>query len=361
MSEQRYDFPFNITDVADMLNIRIRRRGGKSIYADCPFCDDTRGKLNLNLEKNCFRCNYCGKSGGMVVLYAEVHNISNTEAYREICEILHGQEYKVSCACKEKTKLPESSTHASLYNCNQTYEMLLSLLNLTDNHIKKLKERGLSDEDIQKNGYKSTPTFGFDRLTDMLIKKGCVVEGVPGFYKKGNGEWTMNFKSSCFGILIPVRSVSGLILGFQIRLDKPFEYKNGRKTKYIWFSSSEEDKGVSSGGPVHFVGNPCDETVFITEGPLKADVAHALSGRTFLAVAGVGNLKGLSEPLEILKRNGTRTIYDAYDMDKHENVHVKQAEIKLISLIKSHGFNAKILNWDTKFKGIDDYLLSLKQ
>ena len=48
-------------------------------------------------------------------------------------------------------------------------------------------------------------------------------------------------------------------------------------------------------------------------------------------------------------------------MDKHENVHVKQAEIKLISLIKSHGFNAKILNWDTKFKGIDDYLLSLKQ
>ncbi len=63
MADYQYDLPFDIMDVADILDIRIRRRGARSVYADCPFCGDSRGKLNLNLEKNVFRCNYCGVSG----------------------------------------------------------------------------------------------------------------------------------------------------------------------------------------------------------------------------------------------------------------------------------------------------------
>ena len=60
MSEHQYDYPFDIMDVAGLLDIRIRRKGGRSVYADCPFCGDKRGKMNFNLAKNVFRCNSCG-------------------------------------------------------------------------------------------------------------------------------------------------------------------------------------------------------------------------------------------------------------------------------------------------------------
>lgn len=362
MSAYNYDLPFDIMDVANILNIHVKRPGTKSVYTDCPICGDKRGKMNLNLEKNQFRCNYCSAAGGAIGLYAMVHGVSNSVAYREICEILYGsanpKEYKPIAEKKVKPILPENAELAPIYERNQTYEMLLSQLNLTPLHVEKLRRRGLSDERIRMAHYRSTPAFGFDKLTETLRSNGCVIEGIPGFYRKKNGIWTMNFNSYCSGILIPVRTIAGLIQAFQIRLDKPFVDNKGRETKYIWFSSVNYEKGVSSGGPAHFVGNPCDETIFVTEGPLKADAAHALSGRTFLAVAGAGNVDALREPFEILKRNGTKNVYETYDMDKYSNIYVKAGSQKLIDLIQEFGFKPKIMRWDKNYKGIDDFLLS---
>ncbi len=365
MLEHQYDFPFDIMDVAQLLDIRIRRKGGRSVYADCPFCGDTRGKLNFNLAKNVFRCNYCGEFGGMIELYARRNEISNSAAYREICEIIYGKASQRECAdmAKEKNKpnVPKNSELASVYERNQTYEMLLSMLTLSKAHFENLKKRGLSDKAIKFGEYRSTPAFGFDKLTKALLDKGCVIQGVPGFFEKKDGSWTMNFKSVCSGILIPVRTISGFIQAFQIRLDKPFVDSKGHETKYIWFSSIDEEKGVSSGGPAHFVGNPCDKTVFITEGPLKADAAHCLSGRTFLAVAGVGNIAPLREAFDILCRNGAENVYEAYDMDKLTNEHVMKATKTLIEMIKEYGFNMKDIRWNSQYKGIDDFLLTIKQ
>lgn len=371
MSDYQYDLPFDIMDIANILNLQIKRPGRKSVYTNCPICGDTRGKMNLNLEKNQFRCNYCQESGGAISLYGKVHGVSNSVAYREICEILYGnanaKEYKTLFQKKEKPKLPSNSELASVHDRNQTYEMMLSMLTITNKHIDDLIRRGLSLEQIKQFEFKSTPAFGYDKLAKALKDKGCVIEGVPGFYEKVNGEWTINFKSVCSGILIPYRTVSGLIQAFQICLDKPFIDGKGKKTKYIWLSSVDEEKGASSGSPAHFVGDPCDKTVFVTEGGLKATVAHALSGRSFLAIAGVGNTEALREPFAVLKRSGTENMYEACDMDKTVNEYVVKGVKKLIEMIKEYGFNAKSMKWkwdkrepDVN-KGIDDMLLSKKK
>lgn len=62
--------PYNMRDVAALLPLHIRRRRAVSIDADCPFCGDTKGKLNINFEKQVFNCNRCRTHGGMVELYA---------------------------------------------------------------------------------------------------------------------------------------------------------------------------------------------------------------------------------------------------------------------------------------------------
>ena len=51
-------------------------------------------------------------------------------------------------------------------------------------------------------------------------------------------------------------------------------------------------------------------------------------------------------------------MYETLDMDKYTNIHVEKASKALIKLIKEYGFNPKIMRWDSKYKGVDDFLLS---
>ena len=106
--------------------------------------------------------------------------------------------------------------------------------------------------------------------------------------------------------------------------------------------------------------------MFVTEGALKADIASALSGRTFIAVAGTGCIDSLKEPFEIIKRNGVSKVYEALDMDKTVNENVARASRKLMCLIKKFGFKTKMTRWKwgknspKENKGIDDMLLNMK-
>ena len=46
------EFPFSIMEVVELLNLRIRRQQANSVYVDCPFCGDRRGRMNVNFVKN---------------------------------------------------------------------------------------------------------------------------------------------------------------------------------------------------------------------------------------------------------------------------------------------------------------------
>jgi hypothetical protein len=102
----------------------------------------------------------------------------------------------------------------------------------------------------------------------MALSKHFDLEGVPGFYIQDDC-WALNLNYS--GFYIPYRDEQGRILGLQIRKDID------EKPKCLWLSSSDKEKGCSSGSPLHFV-NPdfirSSKIVFITEGALKADICN---------------------------------------------------------------------------------------
>lgn len=355
-SNSSYTFNFTILDVANLLNLEVRHRGGKSTDVDCPLCGK-KGKMNLNVEKNVFRCNYCGEFGGMIALYGKVIKTDNSSAYRKICDALRVDASPVqkSASPQKPPEMPTKSGLASAEDRDQTYRLMLSMMTLSKTHKESLLARGLDEMDIFRFGYKSTPAFGFTKLTESLVSRGCKLDGVPGFYQK-EGRWLPRFSSNCTGIVIPVISIDGKIQGAQIRLDRPI---NSRK--YIWFSSSEKESGTGAGSPTHFIGDPSDDVVYVTEGPLKATVAHVLSGKTFAAVAGVNQYTALEELLERLRANGTKTIVETYDMDKLTNSHVENGCLKLIELCAKFGFQVKRLRWDPTYKGIDDFLYARKK
>lgn len=260
-------------------------------------------------------------------------------------------------------------------------------------------KRGFTEQQIEKNGYKSTPVFGFRSLARRLLKMGCVLEGVPGFYEEESGEWSIHFTAKSSGFLVPVRNIEGFIVGMQIRLDHPYD---GRK--YMWLSSVNYNKGTSSGSPTHLAGEPGAKTVFVTEGPLKGDLSHALSGKTFGCVPGANQYANLPAFLSEMKGYGTEFVYEAYDMDKllkpvcrgdynekcrycpqyhkdwrHTTILCEKKQIKrqniqrgckkLAGICRELELPGKSLTWDTDedgdwaeyVKGVDDYLVSLER
>ena len=361
------DFPFTIMDIATLLRLNVRRRSGGSVYVDCPFCGDHRGKMNINMVKNVWRCNYCNESGGMLALYAKAQGISNSEAYREICEILQTEgfapEYASPAAVVESEK-PQSE-RASIREVHQTYSMLLAMLPLLPAHREHLRiQRGLSSEQIEQFGFKSTPPPYLCRsLAERLEKQGCTLQGVPGFYQDDYGRWTIKFYRRTAGILIPIRGLDGLIHGMQIRLDHPIKDPDDPPdkvgTKYLWLSSTGKTMGTTSGSPVHFIGDPCARVVYVIEGGLKAYICHALMNRTFVATAGANNVSQLDSVFDFLRKNGTEEIIEAADMDKYRNTMVEQGASKIYLMAKQHGLKCRRLTWNPNYKGMDDWQLAV--
>lgn len=369
MAADDHDFPFNIEDVSNLLRLKVRRPNGNGAYVDCPICGDCRGKMRLDYDKNFWRCNYCGESGGMLALYAKVHGISKSDAYREICETLgrsgSGPDYKPAERAKATSTVAQSQL-ATIGQIHQTFSLLLNMLWLSEKHRQNLRERGLSDEQIDRLGYKSTPPPYLCRsYADRLLRQGCVVQGVPGFYLDDTGKWTVKFGKRTAGIIAPCKGIDGLIRGAQIRLDVPIKDKDDppekEGTKYLWLSSSTKNMGVSSGAPVHFVGDPFASTVYVTEGIIKSDVSHYLMDRTFAAIAGANNTTQLDMLFALLAQNGTKLIVEAHDMDKYANEHVSGGASKIYLMARSHGMGCRRLTWNPNYKGIDNWQYALKK
>lgn len=224
------------------------------------------------------------------------------------------------------------------------YRALPSELVLSPSHRISLLRRGLTDQDIRRLGYKSFPIAGRGAIVERLKAKGITLIGVPGFWlDAGNVRL-----AGPVGIAIPVRDLLGRIQGIQIRCDCT------ERGKYKWISSKGFNMGCSPGVPVH-VAKPesaldCTET-WITEGPLKADIAALKLNRVFLAVAGVGNWAGT---IPLIRELAPRRVIVAYDQDKNTNPAVHLHTNQLIENLLRRGIRCFEADWNPTWKGIDD-------
>ena len=108
------------------------------------------------------------------------------------------------------------------------------------------------------------------------------------------------------------------------------------------------------------------ESVYLTEGVMKADIAHHLSAelgcpRPFVGLTGVGNINQFLRALEELDRMGVRKIMVAFDMDAMVNDNVRKAKDRVMETGCDAGFDMTPITWDPQYKGIDDLLYAAKK
>ena len=349
----------HITDIIPLIGIPDPPNGRPVYNISCPCCDDNPRKkhLNINLNKDVFCCPRCHFSGGVFDLYSHYSGVDRKHAREVLMEKLglkdSGPSYEGSNQKQERRtitrpilqeiELPLTDIDAR----HETYAALLGKLSLASNHRENLLSRGLTDEQIRTFGYKTMPVVGFSALAKQLQSEGYYLGGVPGFYHTKDGAWT--FVQERRGILIPARDQDGKIQGLQIRLDKI------KKGKFRWISSIGKQDGCKAEGWTHMIGNP-KPTVLLTEGPLKADVIHYITGQTVIAVPGVNSLKHLKETLEYLQSQGTTKVMTCFDMDYLKNPHVRDGYYNLANILAEVGIEYGTYLWDPQFKGLDDYV-----
>lgn len=325
-----YEIPFTIADVADLLCIRRLQGGTPDAFGvECPFCGDTRGKCNFCVMgdgevKNVYHCYHCGAAGNMLTLYAELAGLYGAdrykEAYREVKEKLATGDQRMRIRRQRNLERVKSAEKAQkeceldLSNLDMVYREMLSMLKLKERHKADLRRRGLSEKEImqmEQLGYRSTEYKDSQRIARRLLAGGFHLKGVPGFFINSHGDWEAAFYPYNEGYLCPALAVDGKISGFQIRLDKPY-----KKRKYIWFTSRGLDGGRSSKSPVGLSGKMTGNTICVTEGILKAEIAYRRSGTAYIGNPGVSHCKALYKMLEELKGHGLQTVLECYDMDK---------------------------------------------
>ncbi len=332
------------------LVIDSRTLGRTEVEASCPFCGDHgKGKhhLSLNTITDLYRCNLCNASGNSVSLYARLNDVSNKEAYRD----LTGGSKLYKMLSQPVPQIQERQPR-ELLERHEVYSEMLSFLTLDSVHRDNLLERGLSNEQIIRNQYRSMPeTAESRRLLAWLLSTNQELLGIPGFYTRDD-VWTLAGPN---GFLIPVRNQEGLIQGMKIRLDDASQPNR----KYRWLSSRDINlkNGTRSYSWIHVTGDTTRKRAYLTEGPLKGDVASFLAkDALFICTGGVNAIAGLKDTVLSL---GVTEVVEAMDMDQMTNPQVRNGilamrkEIMNIPKIRYSKYT-----WNPTYKGVDDYFLS---
>ena len=340
---------FHMWDVVSLLGIPMPPSGRSSYYVQCPCCDESPRKkhLNINLKKEVYRCPRCGVSGGIFDLYSLYTGVPRDEVRKALVEKLGMPENRPKPKKKTVVQTKPECPITDVDTRHAVYSALLDKLTLAADHKENLRGRGLSEDDIIRLEYRTTPVVGMTAIAGRLQSEGLHLGGVPGFYRNDSDAWTFIHEER--GILIPMRDQKGRIQGLQIRRDK------ATRRKFRWVSSTERPAGCPAEGWTHLAG-PVKKRLVLTEGPMKADIIHALTGLTVLAVPGVNSLTQLEAALDDLRSEGLEEIKTAFDMDFATNHHVQNGYNSLLQLLDAMGFQFGTYLWDPRYKGLDDYI-----
>jgi hypothetical protein len=232
---------------------------------------------------------------------------------------------------------------------DSSYKRVIRETSLDVSHFQQLLDRGISEESIKDNGYVT-----FSGVEEEKVNLGLKIKDevgncsfvVPGIFR-ANGENNSNIPvlNTNQGLGIPSRDYTGRLKGFRIRTEGP----GGKKYLHL---SSKKFGGPSIVNSVHFPRKyNNEEEVFLTEGPLKADVATELMGSLVLATQSITATECLKTDLKGL---GVRRVVVAYDKDLETNAAVARATAKTMRLLLGCGYEVGVATWEIDEKGIDD-------
>ncbi len=302
-------------------SVRLRPLGSRWL-GRCPFHED-RGRPNLVVfpATQTWACFACGAQGDVLDFLGRVHG-------RSISEVLQ------SIAAGDTAMPPpvRRTVAGNVPRVDAGFRAWMRTLPLAPAHAAQLRARGFSPEALRR--YR----------THRPGPAPDAVAGAPGFFQTPSGAW---WAQGPAGLLIPILDPDGRVAGAQIRMEGP-------GARYRWLSSGGLPSGAASGSPCH-VARGEGATLWITEGPLKADLARDRLGVTVLGLAGVSTWRQAWRLAVALQ---PRLVVIAFDQDPDPATRaVVRAQADALSqACRSSELPVARASWNGLAKGLDDAL-----
>lgn len=250
-------------------------------------------------------------------------------------------------AQREKERLDELAQGLPLGRRSSEFRQFLLTLKLDADHRQNLRERGLTDTQIDAGLFRS-------------IKSGQRVKAHPSLPGVKHGRLWFG-KEGDRGFICPAFNSHGQITGLQIRLD---DSSNGR---YRWVKGKFTSHLQTGELPITTIIPDQPKGIMLAEGLLKPDIAAHRHGYAAIGAAG-GLFSSSPEQLQnelqaLSKRLDTQIVLLAPDAGSRANKQVWQRDTKTIRLIQSWGYTVKIGDWgqrDTKNAPDIDELANLE-
>ena len=335
------------------------RREGHHLVTTCPFHQD-KGRPNLVVfpGQNNYKCFACGAQGDPIDFVARILHLGR-DGQAAAAQILI-RDFGLQRAGSAVRHLAPPAPARTVQELDLVYSALLSVLDLAPGHLEELHRRGLSDNAIHRNVYRTLPPPA-DRPDVMrrllaLLRMPAALRHVPGFARSSStGEVTL---FGAPGLLIPIRTTAGQVRALQVRPDGDHSRALG---KYQWLSTPDtpgRQDGTSSGAPCHVSGQHhlAAGELWITEGALKADVLSDRRQVATLAVPGAAVWRGAPAIVRLLQ---PRRVVIAFDQDRDPDTRRQVGRHALALRDALAGYDVAFATWEPdKAKGIDDALVA---
>ena len=284
----------------------------------CPICEKTHGcKISDNLIM-CLR----GDSNWSIPGWKYLKPLRGGMGGLFGADSGERQEYRPEQ--QPKAAKPSNITPLTDEQLDREARKILKQLGLSAKHREQLHGRGLTDEQIDQRGFKSV-----DRYQEFNLIS--ISPNFPGMGDKGT------LANSGSGILIPIRNIKGLIIGFQLARDD-------REPKYQWLWGSS-DRRVSGELPLQFLKLNSSPDLNIIEGTQKPLPAAHLHNINVLGAGGV-NWHGSKKEFKAIVDSKNFDLYILNpDTGCKANHHVMGGYRALYLFLKKLGVTLYIRDW----------------
>lgn len=306
LSEEEINEVRNRADIVDVITNYVPvQKKGRNYVCICPFHDDHAPSMQINVDKQIYKCFACGAGGNVFRFVANIENISFVESVYKVAQIAH-VEMKQTLSLTTKNENPHlkklyDTLNATIQYCNY------QLLNSPDGEARAyLHKRGINEEIIKRFCLGYNPNGNV--LHQFLQMKKFDDESIMSVGVANLSSYGLNdvFKDR---IMIPIHDAMGHPIGFSAR-----RLHEDGSPKYI---NTNDNELYHKGNTIYNYHRIKEEVrkqgcVYLVEGAM--DVISFAKAGIYNVVATLGTAF-TKQQLTLLKQLGGKIIL-AYDGDQ---------------------------------------------
>lgn len=280
------------TDIVDLVGRYLPlRRQGRIYVGTCPWHDDSRPSLQVNPERQSWKCWVCNIGGDVFSFVMQHERIG----FREALELLADRAGITLGPAADVKVVPGSpqdkkALYRSLQWAAEQFQQCLLRAPEAEAARRYVEERGLTPQSVERFGLGYSPD-GWQWLLDRSRAQGFSPQVLEAVGLCGRSSSTGRYYDRFRGRLIfPIRDVQGRTIAFGGRIlpgaagDNPAKYINSPETKL--FSKSDHLYALDLAREPIAKMREGDKEIIVVEGYTDVIMAHQVGVNHAVAVLG---------------------------------------------------------------------------